>query len=358
MVMSIKNKLIELRPREIAGASTSKRFSYQIAFAADIILDFIINDEDDFLLLLDYFDDVVVLDNKDSPECISFYQVKTSKSFEISLTTIISSDWLKHMNENNIDFNEFSANSFFISNGSIKINKKGARVDHLIFDKTTPCKLSDIIFESVNKSKIEAEIKSKLGNDVDLSKLYFCRSMLSLDDFKNQILGKTVDAVLKESPKLDIAAIKSIFNHLFTELTTQNNNVYSPVKINFSDIVSIKGFTKEKFDKIIDIANKSFSPMDVNVIIDYGKQQLGYDFHNENIISIKSRYNNFSIERIKNQETHRVIIEEIDKLDLTIILDQDIMSQIISLLDASKVSELNMYQNFKDFIIINYIMNY
>ena len=58
---------------------------FQIYFGISVLLEKEINKEP-YCLLMDYYDDVVIMDNKDDPQIITFYQVKTNEEEEISLS--------------------------------------------------------------------------------------------------------------------------------------------------------------------------------------------------------------------------------------------------------------------------------
>jgi hypothetical protein len=63
-------------PREVSGGWTAERYEYQRNFSILLILE-LHERRTDYRVLLDYFDDVVVLNHSTSPTKARFYQIKT-----------------------------------------------------------------------------------------------------------------------------------------------------------------------------------------------------------------------------------------------------------------------------------------
>ncbi|MEO5645226.1 MAG: dsDNA nuclease domain-containing protein [Bacteroidia bacterium] len=72
--MSLKNKLVDNKPREIAGPRTASRYNFQENASLWLLLE-IHNKSQDYLIAFDYHDDVLILDESE-PQVLSFYQIK------------------------------------------------------------------------------------------------------------------------------------------------------------------------------------------------------------------------------------------------------------------------------------------
>lgn len=59
--------------KEIAGSRTKNRLTVQISYAIQLIIDFY---STDFLIMMDYIEDVSVISDPDNPSAIHLYQVK------------------------------------------------------------------------------------------------------------------------------------------------------------------------------------------------------------------------------------------------------------------------------------------
>lgn len=62
-----------VKPRDISGPRSSNRFDYQKDWAILKMME-MYEVEEDFLLVMDYYDDVVVYDSATDPENISFFK--------------------------------------------------------------------------------------------------------------------------------------------------------------------------------------------------------------------------------------------------------------------------------------------
>lgn len=69
--MELKDKLISVPGRENAGSRSSNRFSYQQVWAFDHILD-LLSAETDFMLIMEFHEDIFVLNSADNPKKIDF----------------------------------------------------------------------------------------------------------------------------------------------------------------------------------------------------------------------------------------------------------------------------------------------
>lgn len=73
---SLAEALLARRPRETSGTSSSNRFGFQRTWALCHLLNLHATDEP-YVLLLEFHDDVVVLDRETDPQSVDFFQVKT-----------------------------------------------------------------------------------------------------------------------------------------------------------------------------------------------------------------------------------------------------------------------------------------
>lgn len=71
------DSLISSSHKEIAGSRTKNRLTVQISYAIQLIMDFY---STDFLIMMDYIEDVSVISNPDNPSAIHLYQIKTKSS--------------------------------------------------------------------------------------------------------------------------------------------------------------------------------------------------------------------------------------------------------------------------------------
>lgn len=77
----------------------------------------------DYLLVLDHYDDITLLENDTTPETVSYYQMKTSED-SISIDTAVSEDWIAKMYEQ-LSNPEWIVNELgLITNSPLKVSVK------------------------------------------------------------------------------------------------------------------------------------------------------------------------------------------------------------------------------------------
>lgn len=74
--MDLAQKLLAVPERENAGARSSNRFSFQQVWAFDYMLK-IIESNIDFVLFMEFHDDIIVLNRCEQEEYVEFFQIKT-----------------------------------------------------------------------------------------------------------------------------------------------------------------------------------------------------------------------------------------------------------------------------------------
>src|SRR5262245_8176528 len=88
--MPLASALLAHKPRETSGASSANRFDYQRTWALCHALALHEGDED-YVVILEFHDDVLVLDRLSDPTRADFFQVKTKKSGTWSVSSLLHS---------------------------------------------------------------------------------------------------------------------------------------------------------------------------------------------------------------------------------------------------------------------------
>lgn len=76
MAAGLREELLAHRPRETSGSSASNRFAYQRNWTLCHLLALHQTDQQ-YLILLEFHDDLIVIDEASTPEAVEFFQVKT-----------------------------------------------------------------------------------------------------------------------------------------------------------------------------------------------------------------------------------------------------------------------------------------
>lgn len=77
--MGALEQLATIKPQENAGASSSNRFDYQKSWGLKLLLEMELRNQD-YVMIFDYHDDIVVCDFEKADKNIDFYQIKTKKN--------------------------------------------------------------------------------------------------------------------------------------------------------------------------------------------------------------------------------------------------------------------------------------
>ncbi len=89
MAGSLKDILASKPPRETSGSRSYNRFEYQKDWVVCKILELHASDKP-YLILCDYHEDVVILDDELEPVSVDFYQIKTSQTSNWTLGSLTS----------------------------------------------------------------------------------------------------------------------------------------------------------------------------------------------------------------------------------------------------------------------------
>lgn len=299
----IKSKIVQVIPREISGQDTYRRYDFQIAIAFDLIIS-LIKKEENFALLMDYLDDIVLLDDEKNPSMINFYQVKTCKNKEITMTTILRGNWLNYMAEN---LNQFeNSNSYFISNQYIKNNSK-------ILFEDLDCHSLDEIEDSELKNTILSKISTTHSEQANpLKNYYIGKTVLSLDDYSDQVFGHLCTLFAEDQfNKFNSAAIKTLYQEIYMKLKTAEGNITKSKVINLPRLIEQKGLTSTEFNDIIANLKDEQLPENVKDIIGFAKEYLEYYFGGQTYFKLVSRYRVFINDYYTNLIMYRKCKEDI-----------------------------------------------
>jgi hypothetical protein len=86
--LNLKDTLITNRPSEKGGPTAQKGFSYQNDWAIKELIELHASSLD-YAMIIEYQDDVQVIDNVDVPTRISIYQLKTTKAQTFKIGNLI-----------------------------------------------------------------------------------------------------------------------------------------------------------------------------------------------------------------------------------------------------------------------------
>lgn len=213
--MSLKEQ-IEMNQNDISGSRTKNRLTVQISYAMQLIMEYY---SMDYIILMDYIEDVVIIENPENPQGIHLYQVKTkSTDKQYSLTTVIKDEWFQKLYKNAQKFTGNVKEATLVCNTDI-VNKQ----ENIFTNEQN--RLEDIK-NNPNIQKIVAAIAKDLSiskADVDLSQFYFVKTNLSTKGHKDEVEHQFENFLLKKDAGLQIATARAIFRLIYDELDAKFN---------------------------------------------------------------------------------------------------------------------------------------
>jgi len=201
---SLRELLGTVIPRDLSGPRASNRFDYQKDWTL-ILLMHLHNNPDDYLVLLDYHDDVVVLDSSSAPQSASFFQIKTNKGGNWTITQLTKQKKGKtgllpsHLGKlwsHQLSFSSAACTCFFVSNGIFPFCTS-ASTDAL--GENTACEVLDASDYAALALAIKTELNLLVDPDLK-KKLTFLRSPLSVLEHADHASGKLSAFISQRHP--------------------------------------------------------------------------------------------------------------------------------------------------------------
>jgi hypothetical protein len=358
-----------VKAREKVGSATYNKFKFQIAVAIELLLE-LARENKDFWLLMDYLEDVVVIENyNEEVSIISFYQVKSKEKNAITIGNVISEKFLDKMHYNISAFRDHDCNAFLITNCGINFNgntvSDTAKVnlkeylDKIITTGDTKKDLNENEFRLKKKKEIIKSISKSekiKEEDVDLSKFFLLTTTLTLNDYDRQISGSFVDFMGETHPGLTGESIHTIKEKIWNDLDKKNKFVIGDNAVDESYILRNKGITRKGFDEIVSAQKLLQFP----TYTDLANFSIKYGSHFGNSpLKDKERYIDFQTEcTLEERKTLTLvfgILKDLEKEYIDSKKDELLRSIDFFIEQDCRVASLELYGKYKDLIQILYL---
>lgn len=246
-----------VKPRDISGPRSSNRFDYQKDWAILKMME-MYEVEEDFLLVMDYYDDVVVYDSATDPENVSFFQIKTSsKNWTLNSLTKrkkgaegSSLSILGKMYECKMQFPEHTLSLNLISNYTYNL-KLSSGEKSVTKKKICLSELDDVTVAEIIRNVID---EHQLKDNPEFVKLTFFEvSELLVDNRETYLKGKLSEFIEKQNPDSKYK-ISVIYDAIFSEVKVKNN--YESDLSSFKELAKHKGISREQFKEQIQTFSK------------------------------------------------------------------------------------------------------
>lgn len=253
LTTSLEQTFAEAEPREISGSRSSNRYDYQKSWALCQLLS-LHSSGCDFLMILDYHEDVVVFNLGTNPASADFYQIKSKRSgnWTINALTVpfgdsVGSSIFGKLFSNYILFPEFSNSLVFVSNqglsATLKDGKKALDCESVSFSQ----------FCDADKEKIRMRVEgatAKLCEIFGLSKLSVSKTELGIGDHPAHTKGKLVEFCEDHFPSEEISvslAYKTISDEI--QRKTNCEGKFESTE----ELYSKKGISRADFESMLAI---------------------------------------------------------------------------------------------------------
>lgn len=225
--MSTVDKLARTKPKENAGSRSSNRFEYQINWGLNLLLKMEEANED-YIMILDYHDDIVVCNSDSDSEYIDFYQIKTNISNMWTLGGLVGDNKKKTESSSNPDFGlsiiaklishvrqfEDSRKLYFVTNSRLAKSIYGASDEEISFDQ----------LKQDAQNSIKEKVKKELDDidDCAFERLVFIQNQMNVNEYEQTMLGKLAQFLKR---KFNIVTdVDVVYQNLIGQLRNKNNS--------------------------------------------------------------------------------------------------------------------------------------
>ena len=285
--MSLIAQLARRPVRESSGARSANRFDYQKDWALCKLLDLHEKDED-YLLICEFHEDLMVLDASVDPTQVEFYQVKTDQSKKWTVVRLVSRpkgkkggrlpSILGKLFQNCLGIEAQTAGLYFVSNAPFNIKLRDEDDPSGRMDFTA----SDLAEEELDKlvNALTSELGAKPDED-SIQLVSFERSWLDKDGHAKGAMGHLAEFIDRRRPEARLQ-IPAAYRALIGEVRRRTNAEYS--SNDFEEISRKKGLSRNQFSEMLKVLVPESNP--------------------EKVWAEASRQ--LSIEGLSFQETHRI----------------------------------------------------
>ncbi len=306
MTSNILNLFTEKPPRENSGSRSANRFDYQKNWSLCELLS-LHSKNNDYLMVFEHHEDVVVFNSLLSPSSAIFYQVKTKNPGNWTIGSLSKAD--KHgqsiigkLYTNHDHFAGFAKELIFSSNHGLSATLANG-------DKGLDCKRINFIqFTSKDKEKIRnaAEGSDKEFCDIrGLEKITIIQADLPLANHTEITKGKMVEFFEREYPEKTVH-VALIYKSIFDEIRRKTN--YEQACTNSTELIERKAISQSEFEGIIGIvlngrtANELWA--DANLIL------VAEGFRALEIRSLRAQWQRYVVDRMNASDESLIKLQD------------------------------------------------
>lgn len=251
--MTLTNDFIKTIPRENSGSNTSNAYDFQKDWSLYFLLD-CHERMSDYLLFLDYHDDIVLFDAEENPKSVEFFQVKKNAKPPWKLTRFIAKNnkttgsmtIIGKMYDNKIKFNCHTKSINFVSNASFdfEFSHGGAKSTN----KNIIC-VAELTRENIKKLATAIKDDHRLSEEPDFENITFFKvTDLPIDAHDTHTIGRLSEFLERALPNKKYKPVP-LYRALFSEISKKTD--YGKNISVYDDSLNRKTIGKKYFDEIL-----------------------------------------------------------------------------------------------------------
>lgn len=311
----IKGKIFSVEPREKSGSVASNRFDFQKNWAICKILE-LHQEPDDYLLTLEYHDDIIVFDSSTEPNKISFYQVKTNATKNWTIQSLVSrkkgkegllNSHLGKLFDHLKNFGGSVKSLNFVTNAKIK----GVLADKSKCEDVKEFKCGDLDKTDLDKILNQLKEEHSLNDLLNFEDMTFFKlGELSVDHHTEITKTKLLEFIEANFPDIKYQ-ISPLYRAIFDEIKKKSNFELNVKE--FDELKKFKSISRDGFESYIQTVQSASSMKDVASAIENRLNSEGVDFRFVKTFKLKAAQ--YEINKMKyNDRTLNVLVNMIKKL--------------------------------------------
>jgi hypothetical protein len=324
---SLAEALLAYRPRETSGTSSANRFGFQRTWALCHLLHLHATGEP-YVLLLEFHDDVVVLDRDTDPQSVDFFQVKTRANGHWTIKNLLQSSKppsgakrtrpdtptnaaprsiLGKLLEHCRNFSPQVGKLCLVSNVSFKAPLS----DGGISTKRDSLTLADLC--PVALTSVRDAMKAELAIEAELpwEKVVLLTTGISIHEHETYGAGRLAAFLEARKPGARFA-VEPLFRTILSELGRRSTNEWEPTS--YKELCIKKGIRRSDFEAFLRHGDSVFDPE--FELKELKKQLRQESFDYREIMNIEAAWRKYDIERLDHSNLAVQMVSE----QLTIII--------------------------------------
>lgn len=315
-ILSLSGKLLSIPHREVSGSDAYAAFEFQVMFGVELLFEKY-DKLDDYAVLFEFHDDIVLLYDTVNPKSIEFFQLKHTTTGNWSIAKFCKTppkkksvakkgeSILQKIYRNAFIFRNFTANAQIVSNAYCNE-----------FGQKTNSKFNTV--ETTAQNKILEHLKDIDANVQEdcLSILGFRHTVLDKTQYNENIKGR-VHTFLQNKIGGDGFQLQACVDAIVSQCRIRNKSLATNITGTFSDIVNQKGVTRKDLSEWIKEIETSKLAADWTII----QPHLGgnWEFFEEN--SIRNSYQSYKVVALdSSNDAQSSIVRRIRELEPSKIL--------------------------------------